>query len=214
MKIAQTLSPTIPALEPEKSMAAVKVRPAIDALLQDYLKRNPSGVPLGGQLGSISANAGLSVGPPVLVDRNLEFLPLFNPNSAVDLMSAVGAAAGSPSLGRMEVVMDKALALAEQLPENITVHVVGFLRPAASAVSALRKPGPKNKIEISRTVVQSLAALVRLLADLPGLEPAKPYTDGLSVVLKVGEQFFVVSHTEVTASQSGALVTTEFAPHS
>ena len=198
MKIAQTPSPTIPALEPEKKVEAVKVRPNVDAGLRDYLKQNPSGVPLGGPLGQIGATSGLSLGSPVLVDRNLQFLPLFNTNSAVDLISAASAAAESPSLDQMKKVMDKAL---EVLPENVTVHVIGFVRPVSRALSALRKPGPKNKVAVSRAVVQSLAALARLIADLPGLESAKPYADGLSLVLKVGEEICVVSHAEVIATR-------------
>jgi hypothetical protein len=209
MRIAKTPSPTIPALAPEKRMEAVKVRPAIDAGLRDYLKQNPSGIPLGGPLGQIGATSGFSLGPPVLVQRNLEFLPLFNPNSVVDLMSAASAAAESPSLGQMEAAVEKALAFAEQLPGTphgveIAVHVIGFVRPVASAVTALKKPGPKNRVEVSRAVVHCLAAFVRLIADLPGLESAKPYTDGLHLVLKVGDEIFVVPHTEVIRSSSDA----------
>jgi hypothetical protein len=205
MRIAQNQSPTIPALAPEKKVEAVKVRPAIGDGLRDYLKQNPSGVPLGGPMGQIGATPRFSLGSPVLVDRNLEFLPLFNPNSAVDLMSAVSAAAESPSKGRMEAVADKAIKVTEQLsgaPQgvDIAVHVIGFVRPVARAVSALKKPGPKNKVEVSRAVIQSLAGLARLIADIPGLEPSKPYADGLSLVLKVGEEICVVSHTEVIRS--------------
>jgi hypothetical protein len=212
MRVDRTLSATIPALALEKKVTAVKVRPPIDAGLRDCLKQNPSGVILGGPLGlgQIGATSGFSLGSPVLVDRNLEFLPLFNPKSAVDLVSAVSAAAESPSLDQMKEVVDKALEFADQLPESVAVHVIGFLRPAASAVSALRKPGPKNKLAVSKAVAQSIAALVRLFTDLPGLESAKPYAEGLSVVLKAGEQIFVVSHAEVIRSSSGALVTTGF----
>jgi hypothetical protein len=209
MIIARTQTPTISALTPEERVEAVKVRSGIDAGLREYLKQNPSGValrgpgvPLGGPLGQIGATSGLRLGSPVLVDRNLEFLPIFNPNSAVDLISAVSAAAKPPSFGQMKDVADKAIKFTEQLPGaphgvDITVHVIGFVRPVVRAVSALKKPGPKNKVEVSRAVVQSLAALTKLIADLPGLEHAKPYADGLSLVLKVGEEICVVSHTEV-----------------
>jgi hypothetical protein len=211
MRIAQTQS-AIPALAPEKRVEAVKVRPAIDAGLRDCLKQNPSGVPLGGALGRVGANGGFSLGSPVLVDPNIKFLPLFNPNSVVDLMSAVRAAAESPSPGQLNEVVDKAIEFAEQLPENATVHVIGLVRLTARAVSALKKPGPKNKVEVGRAVVQCLAALVRSIADLPGLESAKPYTDGFYLVLKVGEEILVVPHTEVIRGSSGAAVTTRFSP--
>ena len=209
MKVG-TLSPTIPALALEKRVEAVKVRPVIGAGLLDYLKQNPSGVPLGGPSGWSGASAGFSLGSPVLLSRGFEFLPLFNPTCAVDLMSAVSAAAQSPSIGPMEDVVDKALGFVEQFPEiphgaEIVVHVVGFVRPAADAVNALRKPGPRNKVAVSRTVVQCLGALVRLIADLPGLESAKPYANSLYLVLKAGEEIFVVPHTEVVRSSSGEI---------
>jgi hypothetical protein len=209
MIISHAPPPTIPALEPEKRVEAVKVRPAIGGGLQDYLKQNPSGVPLGGPLGWVGAGAGLSLGAPVMVGRGLEFLPLFNPNSAADVMSAVSEAAESPSIGRMGDVVDKAMEFVEQFPElphdlEITVHLVGLVRPVASAVTVLRRPGPKNKVEVNRAVVQCLAGLVRLVADLPGMESAKPYTNGLYLVLKMGEEFFVVPHTEVIPAGGAA----------
>jgi hypothetical protein len=208
MKISQTPQPTIPALAPKKRVEAVKVRRAVGAGLQDYLKQNPSGVPLGGPSGWVAANAGLSLGAPVLVGRGFEFLPLFNPNSATDVISAVSKAAESPSIGRMEDVVDKALELVEQFPDlphdlEFTVHLVGLARPVANAVTVLKKPGPKNKVEVNRAVVQCLAGLVRLVADLPGLESAKPYTNGLYLVLKVGEEFFALPHTEIIPAGPG-----------
>jgi len=208
MKISHTPQPTIPALASEKRVEAVKVRPAIGAGLQNYLKQNPTGVSLGGPSGWVGANAGLSLGAPVLVSRVFEFLPLFKPNSAVDVMSAVSEAAESPSIGHMEDVVNKASEFVEQFPElphdlEITLHLVGLARPVANAVTVLRKPGPKNKVEVNRAVVQCLAGVVRLVGDVPGLESAKPYTNGLYLVLKMGEEFFALSHTEVIPAASG-----------
>jgi hypothetical protein len=208
MKISQTRQPTIPALAPEQRVEAVKVRPAIGAGLQDYLKQNPTGVPLGGPSGWVTASAGLSLGAPVLVGRGFEFLPLLNPNSALDAMSAVSKAAASRSSGHVEEVVDKALEFVEQFPElphdlEMTVHLVGLARPVANAVTVLGKPGPKNKVEVNRAVVQCLAGVVRLVGDVPGLESAKPYTNGLYLVLKMGEEFFALSHTEVIPAAPG-----------
>jgi len=221
MKISQTPQPTIPALAPDKRVEAAKVRPPIGAGLQDYLKKNPSGVPLGGPSGSVAAIAGLSLGAPVLVSPGFELLPLLNSNSAVDFISvvtattsamseisAVSEAVEPPFIGQVENMADKAVEIVEQFPElphdlEVTVHVIGFLRPVAKAVTLLRKPGPKNKVEVNRAAVQCLAGLVRLVADIPGLESAKPYTNGLYLVLKVGEEFLALPHTEAIRSSSG-----------
>jgi hypothetical protein len=221
MIISKTQPPTIPALAREKSVEAVKVRPNIGAGLQGYLKQNPSGIPLGGPSGSVAASAGLSLGAPVLVSPGFELRPLFNSNRAgdvaVDIISVVSAARSAvsqasepPSIGPMEDVLDKMRESLEQIPNlphdgEVFVHFIGLIRPVATAVTLLSKPGPKNKVEVNRAAVQCLAGLVRLVADIPGLESAKPYTDGLYVVLKVGEEFFALPHAQVIRTSSGEI---------
>jgi hypothetical protein len=190
MKISQIQPPTIPALALEKRVEAVKVRPALDAGLQDYLSQNPTGVPLGGPSGWVAASGGISLGAPVLLSPGFELLPLFNSNGA----------------------LNKVMESLEQLPElphdgEIAVHVIGLVRPLAKAVTALSRPGSMNRVELSRAVVQSLAGLVRLVADIPGLESAKPYTDGLYLVLQVSGELCVLPHPVVIRQSSGEIRT-------
>ena len=91
----------------------------------------------------------------------------------------------------------------EQLREtpqglDIAMHVIGILVTVPSAVGALKKPGPKNKAELSRALLKAVSAVAQLITDLPGLERAKPAAGCLAWVVKAGEKICLVPHEQVS----------------
>jgi hypothetical protein len=184
---------------------------ALEAKLRDCLEQAPSGIPLGGPLAQTGANVECSLGHRFVVDENLEFVRLLNPdfvhlnpNGVDHLSSSLTTAA----LGRSIRVLGDSLRVVEELDRFGKVgQVVGVLQPLCRVVSALLEPGPESKIEITRAIFEGLPEVVELIADSPGMERAKPYTEGVCLVLKLGEVFLAVpvqypEHRQRAAAES------------
>jgi hypothetical protein len=199
MKIGKT--PTILAWSPEKKVEAVKVDPAIHAGLEKCLQNNPSRVRLGGPPGGVGANAGLSLGAPVAVAQNVEFLRLFDPNVATDLVVAASEAVEAPSPSQMINVADKAKAFVEQLPElppeaEIGFKIYGLLRTGSDFASALKEPGAASKVERNLALLHVVVAFCELGTTLPTPKRVQSGLRCLSWVLQKGEEIFIVGHPE------------------
>ena len=210
MKISH--APTILAWTPEKTVEATKVDPAIHAGLENCLQDNPSEVLLGRPLGGVGANVRFSLGDPVAVTENVEFLRVFPsnaatelalglPDAATDLVRAASAAMEAPSPALVINAADMAKAFAEKLPDlprevNIGLKLYGLLRTGSDLVTTLKQPGSPSNVERNLAFLHLVAAACVLSADLPVPKRVQSGAKCLAWLLQIGERFFIVPHSE------------------
>jgi hypothetical protein len=197
MKLGDTNANTL------KPVEVTKIRPEIGAEVLKHVTKNSYGLPLTGPLGQIGPLKNFSLGTIRFpVGHDVDFLPLVSPADAV--ISGVQEAMEAPS---MRSVAEAVSPLADLLGESHGIghaagtglEILGAISTAPRAIEALKGSGPKNKVEISFALADLISQSAMCIADCAGWTHARAAAQGISWVVKLGDQLFLMSHKEACA---------------
>jgi hypothetical protein len=195
MKLGSS-GPTItPVASPKPKMEAVPLSSAVGGVLEDYLRRNPSQILLGGSLGLAAAKAGVTQGEPLMLGAKLNLHAFPYAFGAAGLMAGAGAQPGAvptltpaAALGLQPVPLPgskvpsivtvaKAASLVDAMrgpvEELAKTHpaldtpldILGVVVASPQVWNALTKAGPKNKVELFFATAQATVSIAKVAAD-------------------------------------------------